>query len=304
MKQIARETPGFTWIDVNAPSAEELQAVAAEYGLHPLAVQDCLDPEHLPKYERLGATTFVILRAFDENATEDADTVHALTRKVALFFDAKRLITFSRAPQGFLERLKGEPPRLLFPEEPAGPVQILAVVNGVIETFWKPLANLEKRLTDMEPRTVNHRERPTLIHELFHIKRRLNALRSTARHTLETVKKLAASTEENLPASPRLTDARENAESLYFATDEIIEDITNLLQLALAAADHDTNEIVRVLTIFSVFFRPLTFIVGVYGMNFDLMPELRWRFGYPLVCGAMVVCCVTIFLWFRRKEWL
>jgi magnesium transporter len=304
MKQIARETPPFTWIAVTAPSAEELQAVAAEYGLHPLAVQDCLDPEHLPKYEKLGATTFVILRAFDESAAEDADTVHTLTRKVALFFDAKRLITISRAPQGFLEGLKGEPPRLLFPEEPAGSVHVLALVNGAIDTFWKPLADAEKRLTDMEPRTVKHRERPALIHELFHIKRRLNALRSTARHTLETVKKLTAPTEENLPASPRLTDARENAESLYFATDEIIEDVTNLLQLALAAADHDTNEVVRVLTVFSVFFLPLTFIVGVYGMNFDVMPELRWRFGYPLVWGFMLACCLSIYLWFRKKDWL
>ena len=304
MKQIVRETAGFIWIDVTAPSAEELLAVAAEYGLHPLAVQDCLDPEHLPKYERLGSTTFLILRAFDESAAVDADTVHAITRKVALFFDAKRLITVSRAPQGFLEALKADPPRLLSPEEPAGPVQVLAVVNGVIDTFWKPLADAEKRLTDMEPRTVNHRERPDLIHELFHVKRRINAMRSTARHTLETVKRLAASTEENLPASPRLNDARENAESLYFATDEIIEDITNLLQLALAAADHDTNEIVRVLTIFSVFFMPLTFIVGVYGMNFDVMPELRWRFGYPLVGGGMAACCLAIYLWFRRKDWL
>jgi magnesium transporter len=177
-------------------------------------------------------------------------------------------------------------------------------VNGVIDTFWKPLESLEKRLTEMEPRAVTHRERPELIHELFHIKRRLNAVRSTARHTLETVKKLAASTEENLPASPRLTDARENAESLYFATDEMIDDITSLLQLALAAADHDTNEIVRVLTIFSVFFMPLTFIVGVYGMNFDKMPELRWTFGYPLVVGVMAACCLAIYLWFRKKDWL
>jgi len=304
MKQVVRETPPFTWIDITAPNPEDLPAVAAEHGLHPLAVQDCLDPEHLPKYEKLGTTTFVILRAFDEGAADDADTVHALTRKVALFFDSERLITIHRAPQGFLEGLKREPPRLLFPEERAVAVQVLALVNGVIDTFWKPLEDVERRLTDMEPRTVRHRERPALIHELFHMKRRMSALRSTARHTLETVRKLTAPTEGNLPASPRLTDARENAESLYFATDEMIEDVTSLLQLTLAAADHDTNEIVRVLTVFSVFFLPLTFIVGVYGMNFDVMPELRWRLGYPVVWAAMLGCCLAIYLWFRRKDWL
>ena len=92
---------------------------------------------------------------------------------------------------------------------------------------------------------------------------------------------MAASAEDHLPNSPFLNDLRENAETLYFATDEIMEDVNNLLSLELAAADHDTNEVMRVLTVFSAFFLPLTFIVGVYGMNFDVMPELRWAFGYP-----------------------
>ena len=85
MQQVVRETPDFKWIDVIGPSADELTALAAEYQLHPLAVQDCLDPEHLPKYEGLGPVSFMILRAYDENAAADADTVHKITRKVALF---------------------------------------------------------------------------------------------------------------------------------------------------------------------------------------------------------------------------
>jgi magnesium transporter len=107
-----------------------------------------------------------------------------------------------------------------------------------------------------------------------------------------------------MPASPRLNDLRENAESLYFATDEILEDAHSLLSLTLAAADHESNQITKVLTIFAAFFLPLTFIVGVYGMNFDVMPELRWRYGYPLTLAAMAAISFAIYLWFRRKGWM
>jgi len=304
MRQVVLETPHFKWIDVTGPSPEELEALAAEYGIHPLSVQDCLDPEHLPKYERIAAITFVILRAYDENAAPDADTVHALTRKVALFFNAQLLVTVHRAEQRFLEELKRQLPRPASKSEPPSAVYVLAIANGVIDTFWKPLEDAEARISLIEERQVRPRDRSRFVHEVFHLKRRINAIRSTARHTLETVKKLAAAGEEHVPPSPRLNDLRENAESLYFATDELLEDANSLISLTLAAADHETNQVMRVLTTFAAFFLPLTFIVGVYGMNFDVMPELRWPYGYPLVWGAMIACSLGIYLWFRRKDWL
>jgi len=304
MRQVVLETPHFKWVDVSGPSSEELEALAAEYGIHPLSVQDCLEPEHLPKYEKIGAITFLILRSYDENAVADADTVHKLTRKVALFFNSQVLVTVHRVEQRFLEELKREPPRPLSKSEPPCALHVLAIANGVIDSFWKPVEEAETRISVIEERQVRPRDRSRFVHEVFHLKRRINAMRSTTRHTLETVRKLAAAGEEHVPSSPRLTDLRENAESLYFATDELLEDANSLISLTLAAADHETNQVMRVLTVFSAFFLPLTFLVGVYGMNFDLMPELRWRFGYPLVWGAMIACSLGIYLWFRRKDWL
>jgi magnesium transporter len=306
VQQIVLESakPPFRWIDVTAPSEQELEALAAEHGLHPLAVQDCLDPEHRPKYEKLGATTFVILRAVDEKAPPHADTTQKLTRKVALFFNKELLITVHRAEMPFLEGLKAaarsSPPAGVGACAP----YVLAVANGVIDTYWKPLDDAETLVSNLEDRQVGFKDRRHVIRQTFALKRRVNALRITARHILETVKRMAASTEDHLPHSPFLNDLKENAETLYFATDEIIEDVNNLLNLELAAADHDTNEVMRVLTVFSAFFLPLTFIVGVYGMNFDVMPELRWAFGYPVVLAGMAVVCVAIYLWFHRKGWM
>jgi magnesium transporter len=84
----------------------------------------------------------------------------------------------------------------------------------------------------------------------------------------------------------------------------MLDDANTLLTIQLSLASHRTGEVMRVLTVFSVFFLPLTFVVGVYGMNFEFMPELHTRWGYPIVLAAMALVTLTIYLWFRRNGWL
>jgi len=85
---------------------------------------------------------------------------------------------------------------------------------------------------------------------------------------------------------------------------QVLDDVTNLMNLYMSLSAKRTNEVMRVLTVFSVFFMPLTFIVGVYGMNFKFMPELDWRLGYPLVMIFMAIVTIIIYFWFKRKKWL
>jgi len=99
-------------------------------------------------------------------------------------------------------------------------------------------------------------------------------------------------------------DLKENAESYYFWAEQLHEEVQNLLGMHVALASHRTNEVMRVLTVFSAFFLPLTFVVGIYGMNFEFMPELGTRWGYPVVLGLMAGISLVIFIWFRRRGWL
>ena len=239
MRQVVLETdnPRFRWIDVSGPEPHELEALAAEYGLHPLAVQDCLDSEHRPKYEKLGGITFVILRAIDERAGPHDDTMQKVTRKVALFFTKELLVTVHRVEMSFLEAIKQKAGSVRPSPSGGAPAcapHVIAIANGVIDTFWPPLDAAENAISALEERPVGYKDRGHVIHETFHLKRRINALRLTARHTLETVKRLCAAGEEHLPGSPFVNDLKENAETLYFATDEIMEDANNLLSLELA----------------------------------------------------------------------
>jgi magnesium transporter len=99
-------------------------------------------------------------------------------------------------------------------------------------------------------------------------------------------------------------DLKETANSVLVQAEQLNENITHLLNLHISIATMRTNEVMRVLTVFSVFFLPLTFVVGVYGMNFKYMPELESRLGYPLVWLLMVGIILVIFFWFRRKRWI
>jgi magnesium transporter len=101
-----------------------------------------------------------------------------------------------------------------------------------------------------------------------------------------------------------LADVVEEADRLHTWADELLESATHLMNLEINLASQRTNEVMRVLTIFSAFFLPLTFIAGVYGMNFKRMPELEHRFGYPLVVAVMALTAAAIWVWFRRKGWL
>jgi magnesium transporter len=294
-------------VDVVQPSPGELATVASRYGLHPMSVEDSLDPEHLPKYERIGSTTFIIVRAIDNAADATCSTLHEMTRKVAIFYGADFLVTIHRSDQPFLTELIDQYQRA---SPPAGladrrkgflPRLVIDIVNGAVGTYQKQLEDAETTIDAFEATVFGEHEFAGLLRRIYLVKRRVTLMRRMLSHTLDAVKKLVPGSE---PTEPLYQDLRENTESMHFYADELLEDVNNLLSIQLALASHRTNEVVRILTVFSVFFLPLTFIVGIYGMNFEYIPELRERWGYPAVMAAMGVITLIIFLWFRRRGWL
>lgn len=297
-------SPVFTWLDLVEPTRHDLEEVARTHGLPPTAVLDCLDPEHLPKFERFDGSSFMILRAYDERCDADADTVQALTRKVALFWNAGFLITIHRKAQPYLTEVMEEW-RQRRAEEPASSglaaELLVAVANGVIRSYEAPLVNAEGRLDAFEALLLREQHEAARLSEMYRIKRRITLAKRLLWHTLTITGRIPM---PELKQGPLLQDLREHAESMHFYADELLEDVTNLLNMQLALAAHRTNEVVQVLTIFSAFFLPLTFIVGVYGMNFEHMPELPQWWGYPAVLVGMVLVSAAIWTWFRRRGWL
>lgn len=297
--------PPFIWLDVVNPPKEELANIARQYGLHSTSVEDSLEPEHLPKYERIGQITFLIVRAFDERAARDCSTVQEMTRKVAIFFSTDFLITIHRTEQPFLTALiakyQSTPPPGSERRKTFLPRVLIEIINGAIDTYERPLGEAEGAIDKFEATVFGEQEISGLLQRIYTEKRRATQMRRMLSHTLDVVQRLVPASE---PTAPLFQDLRENAQSMHSYAEELVEDVNNLLSIQLALASHRTNEVVRVLTVFSVFFLPLTFIVGIYGMNFDVMPELRHRLGYPAVMVGMGLVTLVIYLWFRRRGWL
>jgi magnesium transporter len=308
---VEKSEPRFTWLDVVDPTREELSELVADYGLHPLSVNDCLDPEHLPKYEVFENHIFVILRAVDADAPPTADTVQALTRKLAVFAGPGFVITIHRRDQPWLtalqERGLANVPLKHATKSEGIQVHLLTqLFNAALDTYQRPLEEVENTLDRFDTKVfegeVEHgAEFRSDLREIHRLKRQVTLCKRLLWRTVDVTQRMVPNAGK---ASALLRDVQENAESYHFYADELLDDANTLLNVQLALASQRTSEVMRVLTVFSVFFLPLTFIVGVYGMNFKYMPELRERWGYPAVLLAMAVVTFAIHRWFRVRGWL
>ncbi len=286
------------WIDVTNPSEKELLELATKYTLHPNAVQDCLEPDHLPKYEETGNSSFIVLRVYDAQQASDADTIQEVTRKIAIFIIADKLITVHRTNQPLLEEIKK---KYVDAHKCNDKHELLLhILNASFLSYDSPSDKLIAEIDFYETRIFLKTKLPNLLKNLYHIKRKVSVIR----RILTLSKEITNKVEEGFKRDAMYREMRDNYVQQTTEYDQLNEDINNLLSLYLSISGQRTNEVIRVLTIFSVFLMPLTFIVGVYGMNFEHMPELKWEYGYLFSFGVMILVTVVIYLWFKRKKWL
>ena len=287
----------FVWVDLVEPSTAEMAEVADRYGLHPAAVRDFLYQLHLPKFERLQDQQLLILRAYDEVAKR-GDTIQAMTRRLVVLMMDGALITVRRREQPYLAQVMARVASgpALRPEQLA-----LALCSAAVKSFEEPLKESEDKLDQIESALFTRRVPHLGVKQVYGLKRRSAVIKRTLGRTMTT---LAALREQARDDHGLLADVVEEADRLHIWADELLESATHLMNLEINLASQRTNEVMRVLTIFSAFFLPLTFIAGVYGMNFKRMPELEHRLGYPLIMGAMILTALVIWVWFRKKGWL
>ena len=170
------------------------------------------------------------------------------------------------------------------------------------ESFVPYLERLEQNVEGLERELMTRPPHRNELLAFYGLRSRLSVVKRQAMHTMVVIKEF--STVHSPGPSPWLTDLRESGEGLYQYCDELMEDVQNLLNLHLSLSSHRTNEVMRFLTVVSLFFLPLTFIVGIYGMNFEFMPELKWRYGYASSWVLMAAVCTFIYYKVRKKGWL
>ncbi|NEU09699.1 magnesium transporter CorA [Flavihumibacter sp. R14] len=298
MKKILCEKAenSFHWIDLTDPTKEELSEITEKYKLHAELVIDCLQPDHLPKFESLEDYNFFIFRIHSNDGGKEPDTVQELTHKIAVFYSKDFVITIHRKPQQFIEdlvktsALKSCDSTLYF---------ISALIRACLDTYNVEYAALTKDVDFYEHNIFLRERKFSLLKGLYLLKRKVDLLRRMLMLSYDII--------DNVDTEDGNVDTRDTRDlyiKLQNIYDTLSDNINQLVNIYFSVSAQRTNDTMRILTIFSVFFMPLTFIVGIYGMNFDFMPELKSKWGYPVTLMVMAVVTMVIYQWFKRKKWL
>lgn len=290
MSKIVKTYGGFEWIDFENPDNEELHTVIAPFNIDINLIIDTLQHGHLPKIEKVNNYTFIILRAYSANLTDNVTTIGELSNKIAFFINEKRLITIHRASFDFLKNLTGE--------FSCSESIMLKIINSMLLTFEEPLQFQSDKMDKFEGEIFLKSGGSISIESLYYQKSKARISKKILTLTQNVLNLIAVKPELN----STLQDLRETTIRFLLHYDEVLEDATTILNSYISVTAQRSNEVMKLLTIFSAFFLPLTFIAGIYGMNFEFMPELKWESGYFIILGVMVSIALTIFVWFKRKK--
>lgn len=291
----------FHWLDLVDPTVAELEYISKTYHLHSSSLRDCLMPKHLPKHELIDNNVFIILRAYDPRS-KNSGTIRGLTQKVAIFIGQNYLITIHRSNQPYIAKIRDIWIKKQKNLASNSLLQILfKVIEGIFSTYGEAIYRCETSLEKFENTIFKDQSTQKSIRQKFLLKRKTSVIKHMLKMSLDLLPKLKDYFNANPPLFKEIQELGENQ---YFSAEEILENINNLITLQLSLASHQTSEVVRILTLFSVFFMPISFIAAFYGMNFKHMPELDTRYAYPIVIALMLVIVCSLFLWFKRKRWI
>jgi magnesium transporter len=297
-----RDGENLLWVDIEQPVQEIIEPLLEErFGFHELAAEDTLSPSTLPKYDSFTTYDFFIFRTVDVNLSQHASE----TFKIAAFLGTNFLFTVHRRPlvaaDSIYSRLPGDK-RIL-----ARGVDFLlySVVDIMVDAHFPLLEQFEECVDNLQDQIFENAEDAQL-DELLHLKRDLNVLR---RHSLPQRELLNQISRGDATFIKRehliyFRDAYDHMFRISETIDVDREQMTGTMDAYLSVIANRTNEIMKVLTIFSAIMLPLTLIAGVYGMNFEHMPELKWIHGYPFAVSLMLGTAVVMLGWFWYRGWI
>ena len=295
------------WINIDGVSdMSVIRGFAEKYHLHPLAVEDLLNVTHRPKVEaytddgNMQARLFVIARMLELSQG------HLRSEQISIFLGHHTVLTFQQSPgdvwDGIRQRIQAPGSRLR-----ANDASFLmhSLLDAIVDACFPILEFYGDRLEDVEAEVLAS-PTPEAIRNIHTLKRELLLLRRAVWPMREVISSLQREPHECMGDATRtyMRDVYDHAVQIIDIVETYREIASGLTETYMTAMSQRLNEVMKVLTIIGTIFIPLTFLAGVYGMNFKHLPELEWVWGYPFFWIVCVVTAVTMVMWFRRRQWL
>lgn len=298
-----KDKPTVTWINIDGIHQEELiEKIGLHYNVHPLILEDIANTGQRPKLEDFSDYLFIVLKMLYYNEKKREIKIE----QVCVIIGSNFVISFQESEGDVFnpvrERVRNGKSRI----RKMGPDYLAyALIDAVVDNYFIILEKLGEEIEVLEEELVENPKVLTL-HEIHKLKRELIFLRKSVWPLREVISALERS-ESSLMKKTTLIYLRD----VYDHTIQVIDTVetfrdmaSGMLDTYLSSMSNRMNEVMKVLTIIATIFIPLTFIAGIYGMNFKYMPELEWQWGYFVIWGVMAVISIGLLLFFKKKKWL
>lgn len=301
-----RDTPSVTWINVEGlHDVELIEKLGEIFGLHRLALEDVLNCGQRPKIEDYATYHFIVMKSLLMRNGE------LETEQISFFLAGNFVITFQEVPGDSFEAVRERIRHGKGQIRQMGPDYLTyALIDALVDEFFPILESYGDRIEELESEIIDDPSHET-VHQIHRIKRELLLLRRAAWPEREVIN--AMQRQESDAIRPEiqvfLRDCYDHTIQVIDMIETYRDLASSMLEVYLSSSSNRLNEVMKVLTIISTIFIPLTFISGVYGMNFHTgasplnMPELEWYFGYPAVLAVMAATAGGLVLFFKRKGW-
>ncbi len=298
-----KKKPSVTWIDVDMVHQVELiEKIGECYGFHPLVLEDILNTDQRPKLEDFGDYIYIVLRMLSCNGQNNG----IVSEQISIILGPNYVITFQERDldvfDSIRERIRNGKGRL---RKSGSDYLAYALLDTIVDNYFIVLEKMGERIEILEEQLV---ARPTqaVLQSIHTLKRDLIFLRKSVWPLREVISAHGRGESPLVSESTRvyMHDVYDHTIHIIDTLETFRDMLSGMLDIYLSSVSNRLNEVMKVLTIIATIFIPLTFIVGVYGMNFKYMPELDWHWGYPTLMLLMLVMALCMVAFFRKKRWL
>lgn len=298
-----RDRPGISWIDVaGIHDVAAVTAICEHFNVHPLVQEDITNTSQRAKFEEYDDVMYlVVCMVRQEDRTGSIEN-----EQVSLVVSGNCILTFQERPGDVFDvirdRIRTGKGRI----RTRGVGYLLyGLLDAIVDNYFIVMDRLGGTVEDIETAIMDH-PMPSTLHGIHDLRTNVSFFRKAVWPLREAVNALSRSDSPIFTSETRMfiRDVHDHTIQLIDTVETFRELASSLFDMYLSIASHRMNEVMKVLTIIATIFIPITFIAGIYGMNFEGMPELRWRFGYPAVWCVMIAVAAGMVVYFRKKDWL
>ncbi|WP_346355620.1 magnesium/cobalt transporter CorA [Azotosporobacter soli] len=297
--------PGVTWIDIQGLDAKVVADVGSLFDVHPLILEDILNTNQRPKFEDYGEYLCIIAKSL----TASQDEAGYESEQVSMILGEGYVISFRESSARANDVFAGVYERVVHGKGKLhtrrADYLFYALLDNLVDHYFLVLEEIGEKIENVEEEIVAQ-PNPGLLQDLHRLKREMIYIRKAVWPARELVGALGRGESAHIEEATHiyLRDLYDHVIQVIETVEIYREMLSGMQDIYLSSISNRMNEIMKLLTIISTIFIPLTFIAGVYGMNFENMPELKWQYGYYGVLSAMALAALTMAAYFRRRRWL